>query len=193
MPDESKANEPGAVWRSQPEEKIAVNPQVFLNHRTRELYARTRAEIITSITAALLFVGIIAWRFWPASDRLQQAGFLIVIAWVLATLYRFRDRIWRREPPSPDAIAAPGLEFYRRELERRRDHLRNEWLWHGPLVLACLICVVTFVGRAFPGVERVRGVLPLVVLLAAWTAIGLHRRRRLARELQREIDEIQSP
>jgi hypothetical protein len=34
-------------------------------------------------------------------------------------------------------------------------------------------------------------VLPLVVLLAVWTAFGLMRRRRQARELQREIDEIE--
>ena len=32
--------------------------------------------------------------------------------------------------------------------------------------------------------------LPLVVLLAVWTGYGIWRRRRQARELQREIDEM---
>jgi hypothetical protein len=33
-------------------------------------------------------------------------------------------------------------------------------------------------------------VLPLVALLAVWTGFGLIRRRRQAKDLQREIDEI---
>jgi hypothetical protein len=34
-------------------------------------------------------------------------------------------------------------------------------------------------------------VLPLVVLLAVWTGFGFRRRRRQAKELQRELDEIE--
>jgi hypothetical protein len=190
MPDETGAKDPGAIWRDQPEEELTVNLEQIVNRRTEELSSSTRSEILMSIGAALLFVGVVAWRLAPAHGRLQEIGFAAVIAWAVISLYRFRRRIWRRNPARPDAIAATCMEYYRKELEQRRDHLRNAWLWHGPLFLACMILVVVLVGKAFPGPERLRDVLPLVVLLAVWTGFGLTRRLRQARELQREIDEI---
>jgi hypothetical protein len=172
MSEESRAKDLGAAWRSQPEEKLSVNLEQFVSRRTRELAASTRWEIAVSIGAALLFAAMIALRFASARDRLQQPGWIAVIvlaAWVLISLYWFRDRIWREASPLKDALAATCREYYRKELERRRDHLRNEWLWHGPLLLACMISVVIFIGTAFPGLDRLRSALPLVALLAVWT------------------------
>lgn len=191
MSDESRAKDPGAVWRNQPEEKIKMNLQHFVNRRTWEIHSSTRSEIIMSISAALFFVAVMAWRFASAQDRLLQFGFIVVIAWVLVSLYWFRDRIWRQDPPRTDAVAATSLEYYRNELERRRDHLRNAWLWNGPVFLAFMIFVVTLAGKAFPGPQRLRDVLPFLVLLAVWTGVGFRRRRSQAKELQREIDEIE--
>jgi hypothetical protein len=187
----SEAKDPGAIWRDQPEEELTVDLEQIVNRRTEELSSSTRSEILMSIGAALLFVGVVAWRFAPAYDRLQEIGFAAVIAWAVISLYWFRRRIWRRNPARPDAIAATGLEYYRKELEQRRDHLRNAWIWHGPLFLACMVLIVVLIGKAFPGSARLRSVLPLVVLLAVWTGFGVTRRYRLARELQREIDEIE--
>jgi hypothetical protein len=90
----------------------------------------------------------------------------------------------------PDAVASTGLDYYRRELERRRDHLRNAWVWHGPLLLACFMLISIVAGRAYPGVERLWSVLPLVVLLLGWTVFGIVRRLGLAKALQAEIDEL---
>jgi len=191
MSDQIRAKDPGAIWRGQPEEKLAVNLEHIVNGRTEALGSSTSSEILMSVCAALLFVGVMAWRFGPAPGRLQEVGFAAVIAWSIISLYRFRHQIWRRKPSRPDAMAASVLEYYRKELEQRRDHLRNSWLWHGPLVLACMILIAVLLGKAFPGVERLPSVLPLIVLLAVWTGFGLTRRRRQAKELQREIDEIE--
>ena len=194
MSDETKRKDPGAIWRSQPAEKLAVNLEQIVNRRTEELYSRTRSEILMSIGAALLLAGVVAWRIAPAHDRLQEFGFTAVIAWVVISLYRFRHRIWRRGPVRPDTAAATGLEYYRNVLERRRDHLRNAWLWHGPLFLACMILIAIWTGiwtgSTFYAFHSLRNVLPLVVLLAGWTGFGYWHRRLQARELQREIDEI---
>ena len=187
----SEAKGPGALWRDQPEEELTVNLEQIVNRRTEELSSSTRSEILMSIGAALLFVGVVAWRLAPAHGRLQEVGFAAVIAWAVISLYWFRRRIWRRNPAPRDAIAATGLEYYRKELEQRRDHLRNGWIWHGPLFLACMILVAILLGKTFPAFRRLRDVLPLVVLLVVWTGFGLTRRYRLARELQREIDEIE--
>ena len=190
MSDPTGAKDPGAIWRDQPEEELQVNLEQIMNRRTEELSSSTRSEILMSVGAALLFVGVMAWRFAPTHDRLQEVGYAAVIAWVVISLYWFRRRIWRRNPLRPDAIAATGLEYYRKELEQRRDHLRNAWLWHGPLFLASMILIAILIGKASPAMVPLRNVLPLVVLLAVWTGFGLTRRRRQARELQREIDEI---
>jgi hypothetical protein len=195
MSEESKAQELRAVWRGRPEEKLPVNPERFVSRRTRDLSSSTRSEIAMSIGSVLFFAAIVALRFASAHERIQRLGLaaaIPAIAWVLISLYWFRDRIWRADAPREDALAAACREYYRKELERRRDHLRNVWLWHGPLFLACLISAAVFlgIGKAFPGFERLRNALPLVVLLAVWTGFGLRRRRRQAKQIQQEIDEI---
>ena len=182
----------GAVWRGQPEERRPVNLDQLVQRRTSELSASTRAEIIMSMMAALFLLAMIvtlaAGRFAYAPGRMQMFGLAAIVVWVLISLWWFRERIWRK--PGSAARAATGLEYYRQELEQRRDHLRNAWIWHGPLVLACIMFGVNFVGRAWPGGQRLRSLLPLAIVLGVWTAFGLRRRRRQAQELQRELDEI---
>lgn len=190
MSDQSKGNDPGGIWRDQPGEERPVNLNLVVNRRTQELSSRTRSEILMSIGAALLLVGVVAWRLQIAHEGLLEFGFAAALAWVGISLYRFRRRLWRKDLPRPDAVAATGLEYYRAELERRRDHLRNEWLWHGPLFLASIIFIGVLTGRANLSFQPLRNILPLLVLLAAWTGFGVWRRRLQARDLQREIDEI---
>jgi CHASE2 domain-containing sensor protein len=189
MPEDSRTDDPGTLWRDQPAERLPVN----LNRRTRELYSSTRAEILMSLGAALLLVAIVAWRFATERARIPLLLPAAVVAWVLISLYWFRDRIWRKPAPSGEALAATGLEHYRRELERRRDHLHNEWLWHGPLVLACAMLAAIMGGDLFFAFRRLESVVPLVALLALWTGFGVWSRRRQAGQLQREIDDMTRP
>ncbi len=185
MPDETRGMDPGVLWRGQPKESLALNTGKMLSRRAAELSAGSRSEILMSVGAGLLFAGIVAWRFGPAQDRILTIGYATVLGWAAITLYAFRDRIWKRNPPRADAVAAPGLEYYRQELENRRDHLRSAWIWHGPLVLACGILAAVLTGN-----RRWVSAVPLFVVLALWTGYGVYRRRLAAKDLQREIDEI---
>ena len=184
-----ESKDPGDVWRNQPGEKLPVTLEQIVERRTGELFTSTRLEILMSIGAALLLVAVVAWRLRIAQDNLMEIACAGAIAWAGISLLAFRKRIWPQSPPR-DAVAAPGLEFYRAELKQRRDHLRNEWLWHGPLVLAVLAFVAVFTGRVNVAFQSLQKVLPLLVLLAAWTAFGIWRRLGQAREIQHEIDEI---
>jgi len=189
MPDDTKPNDLQAAWKNQPEEERPVNLQPFIDRRTQELHWNTRWEILSSIAAALFFLAI-AWRLAGQYGGLQPYAFGAVIAWALISLVSFRRRIWNRDVPPPDAVAANGLEFYRRELESRRDHLRNAWIWHGPLALACVIFALTFADRRYPGFDRWQSAAVLAVVLAIWTAIRVRTRLRMARRIQQEIDAL---
>jgi hypothetical protein len=176
-----------AAWLNQPEEEIPVDIERIHRRRTWELFSTTRSEIIGSIGAALFFASIVAWRFAPERDRLVQFGCAGVIVWAAVTAFRFRHSI-RRHAPEPDALARTGLEHYRAELLRRRGHLRSAWIWHGPLLLACVLSAVTLTKRIVPA--RLWDALPVFLLLAGWAVIGIKRRIRQAAELKQEIDEI---
>jgi hypothetical protein len=176
-----------AAWLNQPEEDIPVDIERIHRRRTWELFSTTRSEIISSIGAALFFTGIVAWRFGPERDHLVQFGCAGVIVWAAVTAFRFRYSI-RRCTPQSGTLARTGLEHYRAELLRRRDHLRSVWVWHGPLLLACLLSAATLTKRIVPG--RLWDALPVFLLLAGWAVIGIKRRLRQAGELQQEIDEI---
>jgi hypothetical protein len=190
MPEHSREDDIGSIWRNQPEEPLSIDVERFVRRRTRALHSITRNEILMSMAAALLFVAVVAWRLASDAGPLPEIGMAATILWVLISLYRFRARIGRAGAPDAAAMAATGREYYRRELERRRDHLKNEWLRHGPLALACLTLGGVLAGRAFWGAARLWSALPLVVLLAAWIAISIRRRRREADELQSEIDQL---
>jgi hypothetical protein len=176
-----------AAWLNQPEEEIPVDIERLHRRRTSELFWTTRSEIISSIGAALFFASIVAWRFAPERDRLALFGCAGVIVWAAVTVFRFRNSI-QRHTPQPDALARTGLEHYRVELLRRRDHLRSAWIWHGPLLLACILSAATLTKRIVPG--RLRDTLPVFLLLVGYAVIGIKRRVRQAAELQHEIDEI---
>ena len=175
-----------AAWLNQPEEEIPVDIERIHRRRTWALFSTTRSEIISSIGAALFFAGIVAWRFAPERDRLVLFGCAGVIVWAAVTVFRFRNSI-RREP-HPDSLARTGREHYRVELLRRRDHLRSAWIWHGPLLLACILSAATLSKRVVPG--RLRDTLPVFLLLTGYAVLGIKRRVRQAAELQQEIDEI---
>ena len=189
MSEQAEYTDPGLIWRGQPEE-VPVNLTQIVCQRTQELSVRTRSEIVTSVGAALLLIGVVAWRLEIAHERLLELGLAAAIAWVIVSLYSFRRRIWRHDAPRRDAVAQTCLEYYRKELERRRAHLRNVWLWHGPLLLASIMLIAVFTGRANVAFQPLRNVLPLMVLLAAWVGFGIWRRRTQARGLQREIDDL---
>ena len=176
MPE--NANDWAALWRDQP-----GAPAPELRRRGISLDLATRGEILTSIGAAVFFVGVVAWRLAATGQKVPPVGFAAAIAWALISLVWFRSRLRR---PAPDALARPGLEHYRQELTRRRDHLRNPWIWHGPLVAACLTLF------AVPTMRPLRTVGPMLVILVVWTIYGIVNRRRQAAALQQELDDLPS-
>jgi hypothetical protein len=188
MSDELRPHDARVIWKEQPKENIPVTVDHMMNRRTQQLHVSTRSEIVMSIVAALFFVAVLAWRLPPVGFALQPVGLAAATMWIVLTVFRFRQIIWGSSS-SPDT-ASTGLAYYRRELKIRRDHLRNAWLWHGPLLLAAVLFIANFAGRSFPGMDRLRNAGPLFVILVLGIVIGIRRRFRQASDIQHEIDEI---
>lgn len=179
------------IWLEQPEEEHPVEIQRFANSWAESLRDRTRSEILMSIAAAVLFLLLVAWRFVIDGGDLPKLGWAAGAAgvvWSLVSLYWFRRRIWRER--SGRDIAAAGLEYYRTELRQRSAHLKNAWLWHGPLLIACAIPVALFAGGGIVERKRLGTILPLVIVLAVWAAFGIRHRRLEAAQPESEIREI---
>lgn len=173
------------LWKEQPLDSGSVLLPEPRYMRTRDLAPRTRSEILSSTGAVFLFVFLLVWRFDSIRDPFVLLSFVPMAVWILTVALRYRNRIW----PGA-AIAAPGIEFYRSELEKRRAHLRNLWLWHGPLLFACLTLTAVWLRKSVVSVQRLVSVSPLLLVLLIWTAMGVRKRQREAEAIQMEIDEM---
>lgn len=175
-----------SLWRDQPEELTPSSPEL-MRHRTTLLFLSTRSEILTSLGASLFFMAVLAWRL--GLDLLAGAGLATAAVWILITLYWLRRRVW--SSPDQSRFATSGIEFYRIELQHRRRHLMNAWLWHGPLLLACIALSAVVLRTASPGFPRLQPAWPLLLALVVWMVYSVRRRRRQAEEIRRELDEME--
>jgi hypothetical protein len=127
------------------------------------------------------------WRTRELYVRTRMEIFSSVAAvLVLLGVVRFRDRIRLR----PDHLVAVVAAHYKRELDRRRRHLRSAWIRHGPVVLAALTMASTLAGRDFANPDVLLRSAPFLALLAVWIVMGMVRRRAEARQLDEEIAEV---
>lgn len=170
-------------------EAIAIR---LVNRRAQEVNSATRLDILASNGAACLLIAVISWQFASPGHRLPQIGLAAVILYAVATVYRFRLLIWPAPTP-PSVLAATGVAHYRAVLQRRRDHLTKAWIWHGPLILALLIVIAELFQLAVPGKAPLRNMLPFLSLLVLWIFLAVFLFRRKLVELQRELNELDSP
>jgi hypothetical protein len=69
-------------------------------------------------------------------------------------------------------------------------HLRNTWLWHGPVLLACIALIAVAMGTGNLAYKRLTQVSPLIMALAVWTVFSIRQRLREADGIKRELDEM---
>jgi len=171
---------------------IAVNFERLVSRRAREFESATRLEILGSLAAALFAVAVMLLQFGAANGSIFQIILGVIVLWVAITAYWFRAQI-RPKPTASGTLASTGIAHYRSVLERRQAHMKNAWIWHGPLILACLVLFGTVAQVAVPSVQRLKNMLPFTLLLLLWIVAGVLTRRNKSAEIQREIDELEPP
>jgi hypothetical protein len=162
----------------------------IIRRKARDLHARTRRELLGNIAILLLAIGLSGFGIAWAPDPVQRAAFALVIAWSLLGQYALNRGMWSPILPG-DAALTTGLEYYRRELERRAYLLRRVLRWSfGPIVLGVVAFYVPTVWREI----RKRGMrpemFPFLVLFVIWLVAWFVIRMREQRKLQRELDEL---
>jgi len=161
-----------------------------IRRKARGLHARTRRELLGNIAAPLavvVFAGLGAVIF---DDPPQRTVFALALAWALAGQYFLHRGMWSATLPG-DAALTTGLEFYRREVERRRYLFRRVLQWSfGPMVLAIGALLLPIVTGGIAERGAYRNMIPFLTLLALWLVGFFVVRMRQQRELQRESEEL---
>jgi hypothetical protein len=189
MQNDSSANYPRRLWQNQPTEPSPMTLKL-IRRRVEDLHSKTRRQLLGSIVTPLMvlaFYGFDIKEFRGAFPALQVV-FAVAFAWSLAGLYFLNRGLWSRAMPG-DAALSTGIEFYRREIERRRTYFGRVLLWSfGPIVLALanfiLFGAIVARGKIFPNG------LPFLILVAFWFVGIFIMRMREQRDLQREINEL---
>ncbi|MEO8661460.1 MAG: hypothetical protein ABI693_23525 [Bryobacteraceae bacterium] len=185
MRNDSSQNDPRKVWQAQPTEPSMITLEK-IRRKVRDLNAKTRRQLLGSV-AVLLFVAVF-YAFGVKQFPTLRLPFALPIAWSALGLYFLNRGMWPQAMPG-DAALSTGLEFYRHEIQRRRDLLRRTLLWSfAPIVLAIatfLLAVAKLGDKSlFPNA------LPFMTLVVVWIVAYFVIRLRERRDLQREIDEL---
>jgi hypothetical protein len=185
MPNDPSTNDPKQVWKNQPEEPSQMTLDE-IRRRVQSLHGKTRRELIHNITVTTILVLLCLFGIGRASDPWQQAGYGAATIWALAGLFFLNRGMWDEQ-----AGATPGIDLYRREIERRRSLLQRVIRWSfGPTILAIAAFVLPKPIAAIGAQGVNQNAVPFLVLLASWIVAYFYKKRQGHQCLQREIDEL---
>ncbi|MFZ6748026.1 hypothetical protein [Undibacterium sp. Ren11W] len=122
-----------SIWQSQAVDNASCSFETLERETMgfrRKIAQRNIQERIAAVAVALIF-GFYAWHL-PV--LLMRIGSGIVVFGSLFILYHLQHKTSLRELP-PENLALPNLTYFRDELMRQRDALRNLWLWMIPTLL----------------------------------------------------------
>jgi hypothetical protein len=114
----------------------------------------------------LMLAIVFAVSLGRSQNQLSRIGFGVLSLWALYGVYQVYRRMWPGSIAA-DAAWSNSLDFYRGELERRRDYVRDIWrlsvLWLFFIGLARLILPTLIAMRANP--RLLLNAVPFLVLL----------------------------
>jgi len=176
------------IWQSQPVEGIKMSAAAIRQRAGKfesRIQWRNIREYVGSSIAAVLFAYFFAKTHDPLF-RIAYALFIAGLGWVVFQLHR--------KGSSRSMPAAMGtstcLQFFRAELERQRDVVKNVWPWYlAPLVPGFAVLTVGYV-RSLPYPAGLAGAAWLDGIVAVLFFLIWKMNRRAARCLQRLIDEL---
>ena len=123
------SGDPRLIWQNQPTEESKVS-SIVIRQKARDLHAKTRRQMLGTLTVPLVVAFFYAFsvKQFPDLRYALHLLFAFTLAWSVAGLY-FLNRENRSGTLPADVGFSTGLEFCRREIERRRNYFRHDLLW----------------------------------------------------------------
>ena len=190
MPDEFPHEDPKQIWQNQPTEAMQMSLEE-IRRKAHQFHNKARLKALTAIVIGIALCGVFAGTSAKAQYMLLRIGWGVLSLWGIYGAYQAYKWIW----PSglaEDATLGTSLDFYRRELERRRDYGRHIWrrsgLWLCFVGLAFVVLPALIAALKAP--RLLLNAVPFFVLLAGWIVAFVYIRKRERTNLQREIDAL---
>lgn len=190
MPDEFPLNDPKKIWQDQPTEAIKMSLEE-VRRKAQKFQTKSRLATIAWFVMGLLLCVAFARMSTGVQDVIPRIGWGVLSLWALYGPYQAYRWIWPGRL-AEDATLNTSLDFYRRELERKRDYERHIWRRSG-LTFCFAGLALAILPELIPALKTPRLLLnaaPFFVLLVIWFVLFFVLRKRNRQKLQREIDEL---
>lgn len=178
------------LWQDQPVEGIKMSLEE-LRRRAGKFERRIRRRNMREYVASLIAVGLFVYFIATAHDWLQRVTDVLFIAamlWIVVALHRKGSA--KSLPEGVDTLS--GLRFYRAELERQYQVVKNVWWWYlAPMVPGFVVLTIGY-GWMHP---HPAGWVKIVVMDVAVTGLFVwvwRMNQKAARCLERMIQELKS-
>lgn len=176
------------LWQDQPLEGIKMSAEEIRRRAAkfeRRIWWRNMRETVASLIAMGLFVYFLA----TSHDWLSRVTFGLFIgamAWIVGMLHRKGSA--KKLPAGVDTLT--GVRFYRQELERQYDVVKNVWWWYlAPLVPGFVVYTIGYAAK-FPRPGAWAGLALMDAIVAAMFYLIWRLNLRAARCLQRMIAQL---
>jgi hypothetical membrane protein len=192
MPSDFPMKDPQEIWQNQPTEPLKMSAS-DLRRKALVRQSKARLEALSTIILGIILCVVFGWSFARAHEMLARMGWGLLSLCMIYAAYHAYKWIWPQSLPE-EAPISTCLEFYRRELERRRDYLHRWWRSGLPLFLL-LGMVMAGVGTGARNAppHPLLNALPFFLILTIWAVAFLLMRKKLGREnLQQEIEELRA-
>ena len=179
-------NDPRKLWQNQPREETTMTLEM-IHTRAQALRSRTQRELLGNIATIPLAIAVSWFGFLHTRDWSFRSTFAASVVWAILGQYLLHRGMWSAPPPERSG-SMTGIEFYRREIHRRRNLLGRFLQWNlGPIVLCIGTLTVLLTGMA-RGAGKPAAVLPFTLLGVLWLIAFFVLRSRDQRELKKESD-----
>lgn len=176
------------VWQNQTSEVTAMTVEM-VRRRAQELHAKTRRLLAGNIATVFLVIAVSIFGFAHTRNPGFRLAFILSIVWAAVGQFLLHRGVWSAPPPERWALMT-GLEFYRREIERRRNVLGRLLQWSfGPMILNLGILVLLLTGMA-QAIGKADAALPFSTLCVVWVIAVFVFRSRDQRELRKENEQL---
>jgi membrane protein implicated in regulation of membrane protease activity len=150
---------------------------------------KSRCEALISIAGGIFLSAVFGLACYQAGALYPRLGWAVLSLWSLYFAWQsYRWVLPRNE--APDAT----LEFYRSELEKRRDYARHIWRRAGLtfcfLGLALIVVPALFQLRHTP--RLMFNAVPFLTLIVIWFVVFFRQKKQKQQRLQQDLDELQA-